>query len=59
MVPGATAQGLTTDRAGRRTLIGFLLGGFFQEFALQTLRLPQNLFFHVPERLITGANAPG
>src|ERR1043166_2698598 len=49
---------MATDRAKRRTLIGFLLGGLLQELALQSLSLLEDLSFQIAHRLVDVANTP-
>src|ERR1044071_1748543 len=49
---------MAADWADRRTLIGVLLRGFFQELTLQSLGLLEDLSLQITHRLILVGNAP-
>src|SRR5216117_4084221 len=57
MLSGLACEFMPANRAHRRAFIRLLLGSLLQKFALQTLRLSQNLLFQISHGLVTGLNA--
>ncbi|HWG88058.1 MAG TPA: hypothetical protein VN679_09780, partial [Candidatus Acidoferrales bacterium] len=49
---------MATNRANRRTLIGFLLRCFFQKLSLQSLGLLKDLSFQIAHRLVGIGDTP-
>jgi len=56
MTLGKRAKLVVKDRANRRTLIGLLLSGLFQELSLQSLSLLEDLSLQIAHDLVVVGN---